>query len=298
MDKDGIKILSKPDWIRSRVLWSGAVDNIHDLLHDLELKTVCVEANCPNKCECWNGRHVTFIILGSVCTRGCSFCGVSKDNHPEKPDILEPKRIAKAVKKMKLEYAVITSVTRDDLPDKGTRQFVTTVAEIRSVSQNIAIELLVPDLNAEYRLLEAIAFSGAQVIGHNIEMPEKLYKEIRPRSDYRRSLKVLEILNGIRDSKKMDISVKSSMMLGLGEDEKDILGTLIDLKNTGVDTVYLGQYLAPTKHHWPVKKYYRPDEFKYFEQKAREIGFETVCAGPLVRSSYRRGTSKSQKFKV
>ncbi|MGB3114065.1 MAG: lipoyl synthase, partial [Candidatus Omnitrophota bacterium] len=248
----------------------------------LKLNSVCVSANCPNRGECWERRQVTFMILGNNCTRNCSFCNIRED-FPESPDTKEPENISRAVEELGVEYIVITSVTRDDLKDKGAGQFLKTVWAIKKRSPEVKVELLIPDFDAEEIFLSEMVFSGADVIGHNIEMPENLYPEVRSKADYRRSLKVLSILK----KKAANIPIKSSIIVGLGETADDVLRTMEDLKNTGVDIVYIGQYLSPSAYHWPVKKYYRPSEFHFLRKKAREMGFKGVSSGPMVRSSYR-----------
>ncbi|NQT32265.1 MAG: lipoyl synthase [Candidatus Omnitrophica bacterium] len=273
----------RPSWIRGKISWNENSEEVKNTLTGLDLHTVCEEAACPNKGECWGKKHVTFIILGDTCTRGCSFCNVSGGT-PDAPDQDEPERIAEAVKSLGIKYAVITSVTRDDLKDKGMGQFIETVKQIRKHSPQTEVELLIPDFGADKELLKKIAFSGVEVVGHNIEMPEKFYLKVRPRSDYSRSLKTLEALNSFK--KEAGILVKSAMMLGVGETEKDIFRTLSDLKKAGVDIIYMGQYLNPSKGHWPVKKYYTPEDFKIFKQKALDMGFEFAASAPLIRSSY------------
>lgn len=252
------------------------------LLRDLNLNSVCVSAACPNKGECWEARHVTFMILGNRCTRDCRFCNI-RESAPEAPDPDEPRNVSAAVRKLGVRYAVITSVTRDDLNDKGAGQFLMTVRAIKKETPGVLVELLIPDFNAEEIFLNEMVFSGADVIGHNIEMPETLYAEVRPRAHYARSIRALEILK----RKAGNVPIKSSIILGLGEAEEDILRTLGDLKDAGVDIVYIGQYLSPSKDHWPVKKYYGPSEFHFLRKKSREMGFKAVQSGPMVRSSYR-----------
>jgi lipoic acid synthetase len=222
------------------------------------------------------------MILGDQCTRACLFCNVNKGKL-KAPDPKEPKNVSKAVKELGLKYVVVTSVTRDDLPDKGTDQFVRTVREIKKDSSGSIAEFLIPDMGAREELLEKIAFSGADVIGHNIEMPEVLYQKVRPGSSYQRSLQTLSTLKRSVN----DIPIKSSVILGLGEKKSDILLTLQDLKKAGIDIVYIGQYLSPSRDYWPVKKYYTPAEFRSLEKKAKEMGFRAVLCGPMVRSSYR-----------
>jgi lipoic acid synthetase len=282
---DERRATKRPPWIRGKLSWDPKWEKVRALMDRLKLNSVCVEAACPNRGECWDKEHVTFMILGDICTRRCLFCNV-KEGSPEPVEPSEPEKVAQAVKELGTKYVVITSVTRDDLPDEGAGHFVNTVREIRTVSEDMLVELLIPDLGGDEDLLRKIAFSGADVIGHNIEMPEALYGKIRPRSGYSRSLEVLKKLGQMRDE-GAGISVKSSIMLGLGETDKDILKTLKDLKGAGVDIVYIGQYLSPSKEHWPCARYYTPDEFTFWENKAKELGFRAVLAGPMVRSSYR-----------
>lgn len=275
---------NKPDWIRGKVSWSDELKEVRETLAELDLHTVCEEASCPNVGECWKERHATFIILGDICTRGCLFCDVTSGS-PESADPGEPERIARAVERLGIKYAVITSVTRDDLEDKGAEHFVRTVKAIRKRTPNTVVELLIPDMDADQDLLLKVASSGAKVIGHNIEMPEKLYPAIRPKADYQKSLEVLRKLSHIKEAGN-DIIVKSSIMLGLSEEEGDIEACMKDLKGAGVDILYIGQYLNPTKEHWPVDKFYTPEEFVILEQKAIQMGFKSVCSGPMVRTSY------------
>lgn len=277
--------MKRPEWIRGKVSWSDSFEEVNSVLRELKLNTVCNEAACPNRGECWDDKHATFIILGSTCTRGCLFCNV-EEGALDSPDKSEPERVAEAVKKLNIKYAVITSVTRDDLLDKGTEHFVRTVRSIKSLCPDTVIELLIPDLDGNPDFLKKVAFSGAEVIGHNIEMPDNMYPQVRPRSDYTRSLNVLRLLGGLKEA-GADILVKSSLIVGLGEEESDIKRTLEDLKASGVDIVYIGQYLSPSKEHWPVKRYYTPEEFKCFEKDAVKMGFSAVLSGPMVRSSYK-----------
>jgi len=275
----------RPDWIRAKAFWGKNSGEVRDVLEELGLNSVCAEAACPNKSECWEARHVTFMILGDVCTRGCRFCNI-EGGSPGAPDLCEPRNVARAVKRLGTKYAVITSVTRDDLKDRGAGQFARTVGEIKTEAPGTLVELLIPDLGADPGLLREVAFSGAEVIGHNIEIPEVLYGDVRPEADYRRSLDALNILSASK-AEGADILVKSSIILGLGEAEEDILKTLEDLKAAGADIVYMGQYLSPSVRHWPVKRYYSPEEFRSLGETAGRMGFGAVCAGPLVRSSYR-----------
>ncbi|MFQ5952292.1 MAG: lipoyl synthase [Candidatus Omnitrophota bacterium] len=275
-------ITTKPNWIRGKVSWEEDFEKVRKLLDELKLNSVCVSAACPNRGECWQARHVTFMILGKICTRGCSFCNITGGS-PEEPDPNEPENIAEAVKKLGVKYVVITSVTRDDLFDKGAGQFIKTIWAIKKNVPEALVEVLIPDFGANEMLLSEMIFSGADVIGHNIEMPEALYADVRPKAYYARSLEVLSILK----RRSSGTPIKSSIIIGLGEKEDDIFRTLEDLKDTGVDIVYIGQYLSPSRDHWPVKKYYGPSEFHSLRKKAREMGFKVVLSGPMVRSSYR-----------
>ena len=277
--------MKRPAWIRGKISWSNSFEEVSGILKELNLNTVCSEAACPNRGECWEKKHATFMILGSTCTRGCLFCNI-REGWLEAPDTTEPERIAEAIKKLSIKYAVITSVTRDDLEDKGTGHFVETVRCIKSLCPNVIIELLIPDFGGEINLLKEVAFSGVEVIGHNIEMPQKMYPAVRPRSDYIRSLNVLRNLSDMKQQ-GADILVKSSLIIGLGEEEGDIVRTLEELKEVDVDIVYIGQYLSPSASHWPVEKYYTPQEFILLEEKALKLGFKAVNAGAMVRSSYR-----------
>ncbi|MBU0571250.1 MAG: lipoyl synthase [Candidatus Omnitrophica bacterium] len=272
----------RPVWMKKRISWDARSGEVRSILDDLELNSVCVSAACPNRPECWKEKQVTFMILGENCTRSCKFCNVHKDP-PEKVDILEPGRVAKAVKKLEIRYAVITSVTRDDLPDLGSDQFIRTVRSIKEKVPVVPVELLIPDMGADERLLKEIAVSGADVIGHNIETPRELFKTVRPGAGYGRSLKVLETLRKYCAT----IPIKSSMIVGLGETKPGISSTMKDLRNAGVDIIYLGQYLSPTREHWPVAKYYTPEEFQLLKDEAVKLGFSVVCSAPMVRSSYR-----------
>jgi len=273
----------RPEWIRAKISLNKDLSGIGPVLDKYGLNTVCDAALCPNRNECWAGGHVTFMILGDICTRNCRFCNIDK-SMPRIPDTDEPSRIAGAVKELGLDYVVITSVTRDDIPDGGCSQFLRTVKEIKKERDDVAVELLIPDFNGDAGLLRSISFSGADVIGHNIEIPERLYKEIRPRSDYSTSIRALEVLSG---SCGDDVPVKTSLIIGLGEREEDIIETMHHIFEAGTDILYIGQYLAPSTGHWPVEKFYSKDEFLFFEEEAGKIGFKTVLSGPLVRSSYR-----------
>ncbi len=278
----------RPSWIRGKLPWSKEFHESEVLIRDLGLNSVCVEAACPNKGECWKNKHITFLILGDICTRGCHFCNVSF-GVPSAPDKKEPFNIVEAVKKMNREYVVITSVTRDDLAGGGAEYFVKTVELIKRYDGSIKVELLIPDLKGEETLIKKIAGSGADVIGHNIETPGSLYGVIRPRSDYKISLETLRILSEYKRS--MGFLTKSSIILGLGETRQEISITFDHLMASGVDILYLGQYLSPARTNIPVQKYYTPQEFELLKAEAKQIGFKAICSGPMVRSSFRAESS-------
>jgi lipoic acid synthetase len=271
-----------PKWIKGILPFGKAGSEVSDVLSDLNVKCVCREAACPNKGECWSAKHVTFMILGDACTRNCKFCNVKKAA-PAPPDEKEPGNIAASVKKLGIKYAVITSVTRDDLSDKGALQFASTVGAVKRTSPGTMVEVLIPDMGADEELIKKIAVSGADVLSHNIEIPEKFYPHVRSKASYRVSLRTLETLKGHSSGR----AVKSSMIIGLGEVFGDICHTMKDARDAGVDIFYIGQYLRPSKKHWPVSKYYSPEEFDTIREEAARVGFKVVYSGPLVRSSYK-----------
>jgi len=274
----------KPSWIRNKISLNDNFYYINNLLKNSGLNTVCIEALCPNRGECWSKKHITFMILGDICTRACNFCNVKK-GIPKSIDKLEGKKIAQIIKKIDLKYVVITSVTRDDLKDKGVNHYLDVIEQIKGFFDDVIMELLIPDFDADATLIKKIAFSQASVIGHNIEMPKKFYKNIRPVTFYDKTLEVLNLLN-INKKKGANIFIKSGIMVGFGESIDDIIETLQDIKKVGTDIVYIGQYLMPSKEACPVKKYYSLEEFKFLKDKARDMGFSVVCSLPLVRSSY------------
>ncbi len=252
------------------------------LIDENNLITVCVEANCPNRYECFARKTATFMILGDTCTRNCRYCNIKK-GIPRAVDEDEPERIAEAIRKLGLRYAVITCVTRDDLEDGGAEQFVKTVQEVRSSNPSCKIELLISDLGGDWVALKRIIDSGPDVLNHNIEAVKELFPSLRPRGNYDRSLELL------RKAKELNpkIKTKSGFMLGFGEDEGQIMETIRDLKAADCDIITIGQYLRPSEEHFPMKKQYSLEEFKNIEMMAKELGIQTVVAGPLVRSSYR-----------
>jgi lipoic acid synthetase len=270
-----------PDWLKVRIGGGKNYSKVKTLLRNAKLHTICEEARCPNIAECFGCGTAVFLILGNVCTRECKYCNVTH-GLPSSINENEPRDIAESVKILGLKYVVVTSVTRDDLPDGGARVFSQTIQEIRLLNPVVHIEVLIPDFKADRTALQSIVDSAPDVINHNIEVVETLFPEIRPQGDYHRSLSVLRII------KTMDnqIKTKSGFMIGLGETKEQILSTIQNLKTAHVDFLTIGQYLQPTKQHAEIKKYYTPEEFQEFKNIALSLGFAHVESGPLVRSSY------------
>ncbi len=253
-------------------------------LSSLGIHTVCQEAHCPNVSVCFKKRSATFMILGNVCTRNCRFCAVDKSRNIKELvlDEDEPTRVARAVSELGLHYVVITSVARDDLKDSGAKIFVKTIKLIKDIDENIKIEVLIPDLQGNVSSLKCVVDARPDIIAHNIETIERLYPVLRPLADYSLSLRVLKNIKELNPS----LITKSSLMLGLGENEEEIVETLQDLRNNYCDILTLGQYLAPSVAHYPVKEFIGPAQFQRYESIAKELGFKGVFSGPLVRSSY------------
>ena len=276
--------LRKPPWIRVRLPAGNAVQELKAKLRQRELVTVCEEATCPNIHECFSKGTATFMILGEVCTRRCSFCDVAH-GRPLPPDPDEPEHLARTVRDMKLNYIVITSVDRDDLRDGGAGHFATCIERVRALNPGIRIEILVPDFrgrNKIVRALEILANSPPDVFNHNLETVRALYRNVRPGADYEWSLDLLARFK----AQHQDIPTKSGIMLGLGEDRGQVEEALQDLRAHQVDMITIGQYLQPTPHHHPVMRYWTPEEFESLEQFGYALGFSHVASGPLVRSSY------------
>ncbi|MFM2486330.1 lipoyl synthase [Celerinatantimonas yamalensis] len=277
------KPLRKPDWMRIKLPSSSArIDEIKNAMRKNNLHSVCEEAACPNLSECFNHGTATFMILGDICTRRCPFCDVGHGK-PLAPDADEPAKLAQTIADMKLRYVVITSVDRDDLRDGGASHFAEVTRSIREKSPQIRIETLVPDFRGRMeKALEAIDQNPPDVFNHNLETAPHLYKMARPGADYDWSLKLLEEFK----KRHPDIPTKSGLMMGLGETNDDILQVMRDLRAHGVTMLTLGQYLQPSRHHLPVKRYVTPQEFEELKTQALEMGFTHAACGPLVRSSY------------
>jgi len=278
------RALSKPPWLVRRVPSGETYQRVRHLLQEGHLHTVCQEALCPNLGECFSHGTATFLILGNQCTRRCRFCAVSH-GPVEPPDPEEPGRVAEAVKGMGLAYVVITSVTRDDLPDGGAGHFAKTVKEIRRVARGAGVEVLIPDFRGDPEALGIVLEARPDVVNHNVETVPSLYSSVRPQAVYERSLEVLGRVSRLDPA----IRTKSGLMLGLGESDEEILSTLRDLLKAGCRILTLGQYLQPSKAHLPVARFVSPEEFNGWRERALRMGFSQVASGPFVRSSYHAG---------
>ncbi len=274
--------LAKPPWLRRKLPTDPNYGKTNALLHEGRLHTVCQEAKCPNQWECFSHKTATFLIMGSRCTRNCRFCAVAQG--PEGlPDRDEPVRVAEAAKSMGLRYVVVTSVTRDDLPDGGAGCFAETIREIHTQIPATLVEVLIPDFQGDQAALEAVLDARPDVLNHNLETVPRLYQTVRPEAIYERSLELLRRAKAYAP----DIPTKSGLMLGLGETPEEITHTLHDLFAAGCRILTLGQYLQPSKNHLPVHRYVPPEEFDQWRDQALRIGFGEVSSGPFVRSSYR-----------
>ena len=276
------KPLPKPRWIRARAPSGPEVARLKNLLREHQLHTVCEEAACPNLGECFRHGTATFMIMGKNCTRRCPFCDVGH-GRPDPLDANEPKQLAEAIAEMALRYVVITSVDRDDLRDGGAQHFVDCIRAIRETSPGTGIEILIPDFRGRLdKALDILGTGLPDVLNHNLETVPRLYKQARPGADYHHSLKL------IRDfAERFDnVSTKSGLMVGLGENNEEIEEVMRDLRDHGCNMLTIGQYLQPSSHHLPVLRYVTPDEFKHFEEIGLAMGFDNVASGPMVRSSY------------
>ncbi len=270
-----------PDYLKRPIIDTDKTRTVRRILKTKCLNTVCENARCPNKNECYTKNTATFLIMGNNCTRNCRYCNINC-SRPEPLDLNEPFHVAEAVKDLGLKYAVITSVTRDDLPDGGAEHFANCIYEIRKISPDVKVEILTPDFKANKDSLNTIIKAHPNVFNHNIETVRNVFKTARPQGDYDCSL---EVLKYIKDNS--DIITKSGLMIGLGETFEDIEQTLVDLKNVGCDILTIGQYIQPSKAHLEVSKYYTPEEYENLKQLAKKVGIKHYQIGPLVRSSYR-----------
>ncbi len=279
----------RPEWLKIKLTAGEGFTDVKRMLEGLNLHTVCQEARCPNIYECWADRTATFMIFGDVCTRHCTFCAVSR-GAPGALDPEEPIHVAEAIRHLKLAHAVITSVNRDDLPDGGSLHFAQTIRESRALNPDCRIEVLIPDFCGDDQALRNVLDAEPDVLNHNTETVERLYPRVRPDADYRGSLRLLSLAAEERNRRaattRPPMLVKSGIMVGLGETRSEVLATLHDLRDAGVDVITIGQYLSPSRRHLGVEKYYRPEEFDRFKDDGLAMGFRFVESGPLVRSSY------------
>lgn len=277
---------TKPDWVRARAPSGATHARLKETVRKYSLHTVCEEAHCPNVGECWGAGTATFMIMGEVCTRACRFCNVKSGKPNGHLDSKEPSNVARAARELGLKYVVITSVDRDDLSDGGASHFAQTITAIRMVAPDTRIEALIPDFGGNLEEIKTVVQAAPDVIGHNLETTERLTLKVRdPRASYGMSLRVLGRVKQLSP----EISTKSSLMLGLGEREGDVLRTLRDLRSVDTDFLTLGQYLRPSPRNLPVAEYVPPARFEYYRRIAEQLGFRYVASGPLVRSSYRAG---------
>ena len=274
----------KPPWLKAKISGGAVYEEVKSIVRNNKLSTVCEESMCPNIGECWNNGTATIMVMGSVCTRACRFCAVDTGNPKGWLDREEPKNTALAVQLMNLIYVVITSVDRDDLNDGGAAHYAACVSEIKKINPYTAVEALTPDFNGEVADVKKVVMSGLDVFAQNIETVERLTRTVRdPRAGYKKTLDVLSSAKSMNP----DVLTKSSLMLGLGESEDEVLRTMRDLREQNVDIITLGQYLSPTVNHLPVERYVTPGEFEKYRQLGLNMGFIEVVSGPLVRSSYR-----------
>jgi len=271
--------VKKPDWLKIDFRSNDQFAHVNQIVKDHDLHTICTSGRCPNMTECWSRGTATFMILGEICTRSCKFCN-TQTGHPLPPNPNEPQQLAESIKLMNLKHAVVTAVTRDDLPDQGAAHWAACILAIKKENPEITIEVLIPDFQGNTSLIDQIIAQKPNIISHNIETVERLTPEVRSAAKYNLSLQVLKY---IADS---GIPAKSGFMLGLGETEAEILHTMDDLRTVGTSVLTLGQYLQPSRKHLPVSDYIHPDKFAEYKEKGLAKGFRIVESGPLVRSSY------------
>jgi len=274
-----IKRERRPDWLKVKAPSGENFAKVKAMLNDKKLHTVCEEANCPNIADCWNCGTATFMILGDICVRNCKYCSVAT-GAPLPVDSNEPNNIAESIYQMKLKHAVITSVTRDDLSDCGATFWADVIKKSKEKNPNTTIEVLIPDLKGKDELLKIVFDAKPDILNHNIETIPSLYPTVRPQANYSRSLYVL------KSAKEYGLTTKSGLMVGLGESMDEIYQLMEDLRKVNVDIFTVGQYLQPTKNHYPVQRYVKPEEFKEIKKIGLNMGFKHIDAGPLVRSSY------------
>jgi len=272
----------RPEWLRVKFFNGPNYQDLKRIMRTLGLNTVCESARCPNMGECWEHRTATFMILGNICTRACGFCAVPSGKPAGPPDEQEPERVAEAVERMGLRYAVVTSVNRDDQPDGGAAFFARTIAEIRRCVPACKVEVLIPDFRGDWNALETVIAARPDVLNHNTETVPRLYHEVRKGAVYGRSLELLRRAKSLAP----EMPTKTGLMLGLGEEREEVLAAMQDLAAQGTDILTLGQYLQPTREHLPIVRYVHPDEFAEYKKLGEQMGFAHVESGPLVGSSY------------
>jgi lipoyl synthase len=270
---------TKPDWLKIQIPSGVEYAAVKKIVQTHKLHTICEDGRCPNMAECWGAGTATFMILGNICTRSCSFCAVAT-GRPTEYDMDEPTRVAEAVKLMKVKHCVITSVNRDELKDKGASVWAATIREVKKQNPGVTMETLIPDFKAQWDLLEMVVNERPEVVSHNMETVERLYRIVRPQAKYERSLEQ------IKRTKELGRRTKSGIMLGLGETEEEVFKAMDDLLSHGCDVLTLGQYLQPTKMHLKVEEYVSPEKFKMYKEVGENKGFSIVESGPMVRSSY------------
>ena len=275
-------MLVKPEWLRVKAPQWERVGNVKEILRDLALNTVCEEASCPNIGECFNNGTATFLIMGPACTRACPYCDIDFEKKPKPLDATEPQRLAEAVRRLKLNHVVITSVNRDDLPDGGASQFLSCIKAIRQTSPGTTIEVLIPDLCGNWEALEAIILAAPEVLNHNTETIRRLYRRVRPQGDYDRTMELLLRSRTIAPW----LYTKSGIMVGLGETDAEVREAMRDLRAVDCDILTIGQYLQPSQKHLQVQNFIPPEQFDAWRQYGESLGFLQVVASPLTRSSY------------
>lgn len=271
----------KPEWLKVKAATKDEYKKIQGLMEKLNLHTVCQEANCPNLGECFSKGTATFMILGDLCTRNCRFCAVQK-GIPTYLDRQEPQMVAEAAKKMGLKHIVVTSVTRDDLPDNGAEHYARTIEALHGIKHGTTVEVLIPDLQGSEKDLETILDASPEILNHNLETVPRLYETVRPMADYSRSLELLKRVKQLRP----DLLTKTGIMVGLGETEDEVIELMKDILGVGCDILTIGQYLQPSQQQLPVKAFVDPDQFKRYEIVGKKMGISYVASGPFVRSSY------------
>jgi len=274
----------KPEWLKIKFQGEAALQEVTKMLQQLSLHTVCEEADCPNLMECFSKKTATFLILGNVCTRNCTFCNITT-GRPQPVSSEEPANVAKAVAQLNLKHVVITSVTRDDLPDGGAAQYTLVIEQIKALAKNTIIEVLIPDFQGDTTPLAMVVKAAPAIINHNIETVPRLYTAVRPQAKYQRSLDLLKKVKMLNEQ----ILTKSGLMIGLGEQPEEVEQVMQDLRGAGCDILTIGQYLAPSKNHHPVVEYIHPNLFAYYKKVGLTLGFRYVASSPLVRSSYHAG---------